>query len=412
MIKLLLALMIAVCPGMCQISGNISYYGDVVKSAPSAYPAFTPSHISHFTIANPSGGDTQYFTWTTAATKAGNWSGGALVGQYNDGAGFGCVASLGAGGRSICAYEMTAYNAGTSSATMAVVNDMVSYGAYAAQSCYDAVNQMKSRTPVAFDGVLLLPIFCMGGPSDSFRGYASGLIVSPDGGAHWCNYNTFNTHSGSPGCDSSNWQSGGDNPTSSAGFQWPLADGSNKMTRMQIVDFLCQDNTTSCPTAAGVNSAYLYFITAPTSAPPVNGGTAYVIRVLKSVGWEGVMDPSNYEAYASGSWTSTLQNATDVSGGVNLETCCSTYSYLGDYGLFVAWIHTGTTSLVYSTAPTPWGPWSPRSSFSTSGLTTGFPAAVPGLCPKYDTPGRVTCTIASSPSLDLSFIEVDLGGRM
>jgi len=397
------------------ISGNYGVTGNIALSTTAfSHPVMTPTFSSGFTVANPSGGDTQMYTWTTAATKAGNWSGvggsGSIVGVYNDGGGFGCPDNVSpTWGRSICVYQITAYDPTMSSVTISLVNSMDSYLTSAASSCYDGVRQMKSRKPFAFDGVIFLPIFCMSGPvaTPAFAGYQSGYIVSPDGGAHWCNYKSFNAHSGSPDCDSSNWQATGDNPVDAAGFQFPLADGTNKMTRMQIVDYLCQDNTVACPSASGVDTAHLYFITSPTA----NGNTAYLIRVLKSVGWRGLMNPSNFEAYASGSWSSTLQNATDVSGGVALNTCCSTFTFMGDFGIFVAWVHSSTTSIPYATAPAPWGPWTSGGSFSIGGVQTGFPGPIAGLCPTYGTPGRVICTIASSPTEDLRLAQVDLGAR-
>ncbi len=42
------------------------------------------------------------------------------------------------------------------------------------------------------------------------------FLISPDYGIHWCNPYTWANRSGSPGCDSSNWQANGDPPTCGA----------------------------------------------------------------------------------------------------------------------------------------------------------------------------------------------------
>jgi hypothetical protein len=382
----------AIRPFVGNVTASTSGGGDRLYLPPPP-PAPRPYQVSSFKVPSPSGGDTQFYTWTSSATRAGNWNGGAILGTYNDYGGFGC------GSSSICLYEITAYNSSTPSWTTGLVNGMTSYLGSSDLGCYDRLHQMKSRKPFAFDGVIFLPIFCMSdGPP--YSGYQSGFVVSPDGGSHWCNLKTFNQHGGN--CTAAFGDPNGDNPTDASGFQWPLADGTNKMTRMQIVDFLCQDNSINCPVAPGVDPSYLYFMMAPS-----DGSQTYVVRVPKSIGWRGIMaGDNNWQVYNSGVWTSSVENASDISSGVPMVSCCSSWSYLKDFRVFAAWIHGGLT---FATAPTPWGPWTQKANISVSG-NMGFPTPIPGLCPKYNTPGSVICTVASSPFSDsLTLLEVNLG---
>lgn len=369
--------------------------GGRVSYSPPAPLMLRPYQNSTYNIPADSGGDTQFFTWTSAATRPGNWGGGSIVGTYNDGSGFGCT------GSAVCMYEITAYDPTVPSATITNVNQLRSYTNGPNTACFNGIYTMKSRKPWAFDGVLFLPIFCMSGPPDFFA-YSSGFIVSPDGGNNWCNYKTFNTHSGSPDCDSSNWQPFGDNPTAADGFQWPAADGAttSKFTRMQIVDFLCQDNTINCPVADGVDPAYLYFITAPN----VNTTTSYLLRFPKSVGWRGAMNLSNWQEYNAGTWEPISNNTpSDISSGV-LQSCCQSIAYLKDSTVFTSWQH--LNNYMY-TAKFPWGPWTIGATAPLS-YTQGFPGPVAGLCPKYGG-GRILCTVSSSPGSQLRLTELDLG---
>jgi hypothetical protein len=381
--------------------------GDIIRSPVGeySYPSQTrtiprPYVTSGQDIASPSGGDTQYCTWVGAGTKSGEFGGGSIICQYNDGVGgLGCSPN---GGNSICIYQLANYDkTNIANTTFAGINNMTSYGPFAASSCYDGVHQMKSRKPFSLPGLVFLPIFCMNGPSPSvgvpFGSYQSGIIVSPDAGVHWCNYKSF--RAGGSTCTSANWQANGDNPIDATGFQWPLADGTSKMTRLSLVDFLCQDNTVNCPVAARVDPSYLYFITEFT-----DGATTYLMRIHKSLGMQ-IMDPSNWEAYDRGSWTSTVQNASDIGSCTRGPGCSGTPYYLKDFGTFAVWEHESS----FATAPMPWGPWTARPDITSPFI--GFPAPVAGLCPKYDVSGRVTCTVFVSPNSNLHIYEEDLGRR-
>jgi hypothetical protein len=371
-------------------------------------PAPRPYATSIFNTANGTG-DTQMGTWVSAATRAGPWNGGSIIVQYNDGIGNGCVS------RNICLTELLTYDPVAPSATFGLVNDMSSYGGSSGQDCYDGVHEMKSRKPFSLNGVLYLPIFCMthGSPFDAF---ASGLIMSPDGGAHWCNYKTF--QAGGNTCTSANWKADGDNPVDAAGFQWPLADGTNKMTRLMHVEFLCQENT-NCPVAAGVDPAYLYLAAFPSSNTSLE---LYMSRVAKSLG-TAIMLPANYDVVSNPSgpvWTAagaSGQPAADISGGVVQAVgvlAASSWSYLKDFGVFSMWNQSNgtlSTTAGFATAPTPWGPWTKAPDFVTGQATIlGFPGPLAGLCPKYNG-GRVGCTVLGNgaSNTDTVLTEFDLG---
>jgi hypothetical protein len=351
-------------------------------------------------------GDTQMCAWTSATTLAGPWNGGAIPCTYNDGIGLGCVS------RNICLWKLLTYVPGTSMTT-GLVNDFASYGGASADSCYDAIHQMKSRKPFSLPGYLFVPIFCMsdGPPFDAFQ---SGFVISGDGGVHLNNLKTFSANG-----NAFNVAVGatGDNPVDAAGYAWPLADGTSKMTRMMLVDFMCQDNTVNCPVAPGVDPAYLYFIMLPSSNTSLE---FYVARVLKSLG-PLIMLPANWEVVTNTTgpvWSAATQiNAVDVSGGVVQSAgslAASSWSYLKDFGVFVMMNQSNgtlSTTAGFATAPTPWGPWTKAPDFVTGQATIlGFPGPVAGLCPKYSG-GRIGCTVIGNgaSNTDTVLTEFDLG---
>ena len=310
-----------------------------------------------------SGGDTQLCASNGPGTRPGAFGGGAIVCSYNDGSGLGC------GSSNVCLFEMLTYDkTNPGGTTFGLVNSLASYGAGNTPACYDGVKTMKSRAPFSLPGLLFQHIGCM--DRNTFQFYQSGVIVSPDGGAHWCNYKSYLAHASSPGCDSSNWHADGDNPVDAAGFQWPLADGTNKMARLTLVDFLCQDNNTNCPVAGGVDPDYLYF-----SAQDSGLDKLFIARAPKSAGM-AIMDPAAWQVYQGGSWTDAVQNATDQSSGLGLvNPCCGRMDYLNDYGLFVFFGQTNGTTVAVSTAPAPWGPW-----------TVSPPMSVPDGAQQYPPP--------------------------
>ncbi len=372
--------------------------GAMVPSGNRPSLTITPVITHSQLVTSGGGGDTQFCTWASAAILPGVYGGGSIICSYNDGGGFGC------GSASNCLYKYGTYDpAGFGSVDFANVNTMTSYG-IVGDFCYDgAPGVPKTRSPIAMPGGLLfLPTQCL--DNQVWGPRQSGMSVSPDGGAHWCNYKTYQAHSSGHGCDATNWRDDGDFPTDAAGFQWPLTVG-NKMGELQLVDFLCQDNSINCPIAEGVDPNYLYFLNVDGND---GGSGAFIARVPKGLGIR-MMDPENYQIYTdSGIWTSNVQDGEPL-GGVSygLQPCCSRISFLKDFGLFASWPHGGT---YFMTSKYPWGPWEFGAPLTFPTNEGNFPSPVAGLCPKY-VGGRVMCTVSTNgeSSQNLHLHEVDLG---
>ncbi len=358
-----------------------------------------PAVLSGMNIPSPSGGDTQQCALVSAAIRPGNFNGGSIICQYNDGHDSGAIGLCqgGGGGNSIAIYSLDVYDkSNVANVKFTCINPMTSYGAYAATSCYDGQHQMKSRKPFALNGWLYLPIFCMNGPTpvsgQPWEAFQSGIAASPDGGAHWCNAKTY--AAGGNTCTAANWKADGDNPVDAAGFQWPVADGTNRITRMQLIDYMCADNAVNCPTSPAVDSNHLYFF----AVDSLSNNTT-LMRVAKTA---NVMLPTSYEYFNLGFWST--QDASNIVIGIG---CCGSVSYLKDFGVFAMWAHPSG----FFTSLHPAGPWTETAipPVNPGPPIQGFPAPVPGLCPKYDLAGRVTCTVFESPNTDLHIYEEDLG---
>jgi len=341
------------------------------------------------------GGDTNVCGWVPPSVYPGSINGGAYICTFNDGQGsdYGCPHSP----TNVCVYAITAYNTTTGVATIAGVNSMASHnvggGIANFTNCYDTIGAThgttaKSRAPFSMGTLLFMPFICLSG--DDFTTRQSGIGVSPDGGAHWCNYKTYLAHSGSPGCDASNWKADGDFPVDAAGYQWPLIV--NYMGDLQNIDLLCQGADTNCVYPQALDPLYLYF-----QALDVNKGI-YIHRVLKSLGM-GIMNPINWQGWANGTWD-TSANAVNVNDpNVVMNMCCSRIQYLSALGKFISIVHASNfTNNQIATAPAPWGPWTFEAhTLAMSNSATGFPSFLGGSCPRYDTStGKVTCTVASN----------------
>jgi hypothetical protein len=350
-----------------------------------------------------SGGDTQFTAWVGSGVLAGNFGGGSIIANYNDGSGFGCTTV------DACLYRMLTYDpTGVSAATFANVNTFSSYGVFNGD-CYDGagVGTPKTRAPFSLPGLLFQSAVCL--THGTYTPRQAGIIVSPDGGAHWCNWKTYQAHTTSPGCDSSNWVANGDFPVDAAGFQWP-ATSNNKAGYMQAIDVMCQDFTTSCPTLpAPLDESYLYFHASN------NGSSVYIHRVLKSWGM-AIMDPSHWDTYSYGSWVSNdTTQGSDVMGvlGGTLSMCCSRIEYISNFGQFVVLGHSGSSTMPFAYAPSMTGPWTQGTSMTVPDNGYQFPSFTSGLCPNYNSgTGQVTCTafMNGQPSgKDLYIRQVSLG---
>jgi hypothetical protein len=246
----------------------------------------------------------------------------------------------------------------------------------------------KSRAPVSHGGILYLPVE---------RQVSSGLpivhdatiMMSPDSGAHWCNPNTYYAHSGSPGCDSSNWSATGDAPicgaasTGTACLNSAYTDSTHSSMMWKAlpigtegwspVQWGVQDGA-SLPAGAGVSdgldpTTYSYWTL-------FSGSGGQYGALVARIPWASVLDKSSVEYYtcstltptthcyggASGSWTSTLSSATTLmhltysggsQNGVGEMRNPYQISYLSQFNSYVALGQGGELSW----SPSMFGPW-------------------------------------------------------
>ena len=165
-------------------------------------------------------GDTYYFSaWLPDASGLPVTSGLPVVGTINDW-------NFGPCGGNIGIVQLDTFSWPAPAAShMTLVNCLTSYGTVPAASdspagwkamltsgdSSAADGTWKSRHPFSKGGILYLPVerqIAAGNQSI----HDGTFIMSPDAGKHWCNPYTYFNHSGSPGCDSSDWRADGDAP--------------------------------------------------------------------------------------------------------------------------------------------------------------------------------------------------------
>jgi hypothetical protein len=166
-----------------------------------------------FCVGHNPNGDTYYFSaWLANASQLPVIGGLPVIGTIND-YNWG---SLWSGNIAVIQLDRWSWSAPTAS-HMSMINSMQDYGTsggahdnpagwHGALTSGDGqtLGTWKNRTPFASGGNIYLPVerqFSPGDPSVHDATY----IMSPDGGKHWCNPYTYWHHTGSPGCDSSNW---------------------------------------------------------------------------------------------------------------------------------------------------------------------------------------------------------------
>jgi hypothetical protein len=358
----LLLLMLAVCAGLqAQIP---------IGLGPDATAGHGPGYVKYFNwfTATPTGGctngsngfcvganpngDTYYFSaHLINASQLPVTSGLPIVGTIND-YNFG---SLWAGNIGVLQLDTWSWAAPTA-AHMTMINAMQDYGTAGAShnepvGWFGALTSgdgqttgtWKNRIPFASGGNLFLPVERQISPGDPSVHDAT-FLISPDSGNHWCNPYTYWHHSGSPGCDSSNWDSTGnhgdaprcdastdsthlctntaylDSTHSSILFKaLPYGTDNWNYINYQFQD--CADPTTGCsgnvPTGVSDGcdpTAYVCFFTqlgwvARVPLPATN--------LMNRSQWQFYTCPAITPSYrcpgsSSSSWTSTLANATST----------------------------------------------------------------------------------------------------
>jgi hypothetical protein len=366
------------------------------------------------------GGDTYHFTAWTDPSSGGNFNGGRIYGSYNDG--HGC-----AGGGNIAFLELTVLDWSNKANThMNCVNSMSSYGSSQFQPAgwTEVGTAWKSFYPISWNGDIYWFINRQQ-ISNPWRAHMSTVITSPDRGLHWCNPATFASHSGSPGCDATNYQANGDAPPNpSTGMMWG-SEGvfTNPMARPVHVQF-CQDETCSGMPFNADN--FLYFV----STTGI-GDKEYAACVAKSKA--AIMDVAQWWYWKGGngtcgdtnSWTHTIGSAVAVqsqySSGADLFGYPSSVIYIPEAGQFLMTSFTADYTTTLLTSNYPWGPWKRIAVAPTTGQG-GFPSAnlawLDRGCAGCNTnPGRWQLTYAASvyghtsdASLYFHQIEIANGG--
>jgi hypothetical protein len=166
---------------------------------------------------HPAGGDTTFYTaWvpTFSGCPNGNFRGGCVYGLFNDGQWTNSEPQHSIGLIELVSYE----HSQIANTVLYEKNAFTSYtfGTY----CPDGVNYYYTGSIWSLGTDIYINLICQN-RSNNFQAVHSGILKSPDGGIHWCNYRTYLDHMGAPGCDKSNWDPDGDLPRDLTAFQWP-----------------------------------------------------------------------------------------------------------------------------------------------------------------------------------------------
>jgi hypothetical protein len=341
-------------------------------------------------------GDTYYWSaWLPNASGLPVTTGLPVVGTANDESAPGCS------GGNIALLQLDTWSwAAPTTSHITRINCMTSFGTAPGASntpagwnghltSSDSVGNAgtwKSRTPFSKGGILYLPVerqISAGGASV----HDATFIMSPDSGVHWCNPYTYFSHSGSPGCDSSNWQADGDAPKcdSVSSSTLCLNTGYLDATHSSImfhalpvtmdnwvwINYLTQDGAA---TPSGISdgcdpASYTCFIGIDGSLARVPNASS----ILDVSAWRYYTCSTitqNYRCAGSDSanWTATLANRTPVIFGkvyggafYQLFPVGVSPAYLKEFGAYVmggVTFYSGTNkSVAYAWAPAIQGPW-------------------------------------------------------
>lgn len=282
---------------------------------------------------------------------------------------------------------------------------------------------------------------------------ASTIIVSPDGGKHWCNPYTFFNRSGGAGCDATNWSATGDIPicTASGGVHggactnsayldathssvmWPLLtpfDGKQNQPARPIFINMGQANSQTIG-----SYVYAYVWNGAMSGGPM------LARVQNDV--THLLDPTQWQYYTcanyqptnvcdgtvGGNWTTTLASATrlwDTRIGGDLYSlqlnptsfALTTPTLLCDASskcsiVFVAgYSYNWTYGMPITSAPKPWGPFvvtgwvRPTNGIANASTVFGFPEIMGWTMQADSTPGVMHGVLGFDNTLDTNLYTV------
>jgi hypothetical protein len=237
-----------------------------------------------------------------------------------------------------------------------LVNTMESYGVAGEGNCFGVSPNFSCSgfMPFSLGDNIYLPVHSQdhGFP---WRTLLSSIIVSPDHGLHWCNYQTYTSAHNT--CTSANWKADGDMPTSDAGIQWvPRGgdwDATGKMGKLTYIQ-IYQDGETP-PVIPGVDTSYQYVL----SNTGDNTNTVHHIYAHRFKGdpmlpgnwthWNGkswVKNPDNSVAIEPPEWTNHISFSQSVMYAVDDQRFYMSTDNDGSRG-----------ALPMAYSYNPWGPW-------------------------------------------------------
>ena len=231
------------------------------------------------------------------------------------------------------------------------------YGKVTSGNVTISTGTWKSAPPFTVPGAsgswVCVPVFrqiSAGGPA-----HDSTLTCSPDGGAHWCNPNTYFYRAGGAGCDATNWSATGDAPKCAASAYTAACTDTAYLDATHS-SIMWQEPSPYDGSTNLFGNIYCSNFSAGNTATPFGSyiycyayrgdrlGGPLLCRVANSIG--SVMDPSQYQCYSQSSYTPT-----NVGSGTSWTTLGSTS---GAIHLFDAYDTNGGT-LNRTVGLQPWG---------------------------------------------------------
>ena len=303
-------------------------------------------------IPGKQNGDTDQFSVWTSSGSGGKFNGGRIFGIMGD-ADFGGSNN----GNHILFTELVNLDPDNPANTKIVlVNTMESYGVAAAGNCFGVSPNFSCSgyMPFSIGDNIYLPVHSQdhGFP---WRTLLSSIIMSPDRGQHWCNYQTYTSAQNT--CTAANWKADGDMATSDAGIQWVPKGGdwdpTGKMGKLTFVQ-INQDGATP-PAIAGVDTSFYYVLSN-------TGDNTNTVHHLYAHRFKGdPMLPANWSHWNGRSWGKDPDScvAIEPPEWTNHISFSQSVIYSVDHQLFYMSTDNdgsmGALPMAWST--TPWGPW-------------------------------------------------------